>query len=370
MAEKSVSTDSLATEKIQEYSGKKLRMAIIGCGGIAQTHLGVLKNFPDVEIVAAVDVDPDRLNVMRRKWEVSAVFENWKTMLKQIKPDAVNVCTPNGVHAQPTIDALNAGAHAIVEKPMAMNPGECRKMIDAASKNGRKLAVGFQYRYHPNTDFITRARDDGALGNVMFVKCQALRRRGIPNWGVFGRKELQGGGPMIDIGVHLIEMAHYAMGSPEPIAASGNTWTYMGNKKSDVASMWPNWDYKTYTVEDLAIGQIRFDNGAILQIEASFAAHIEKDIWNFTLVGDKGGASWDPPGLFSDRAGTMLNSTPGYLSSKTDFPSLFASKLRNFVDGCLRGTPLRASGGEGLAVQKMLDGVYRSAEAGMEVRID
>jgi len=370
MAEKSVSTDSLAMEKKREYSGKKIRMAFIGCGGIAQTHLGVLKNFPDVEVVAGVDVDPDRLKVVEEKWAVPSLYKDWKTMLKEIRPDAVNVCTPNGVHAAPVIDALHAGAHAIVEKPMAMNPAECKKMIEAAEKNNRKLAVGFQYRYHPNTEFITRARDDGQFGEVMFVKCQALRRRGIPNWGVFGRKEMQGGGPMIDIGVHVIEMAHYAMGSPRPVAASGNTWTFMGNKKSDVASMWPNWDYKTYTVEDMAIGQIRFENGAILQIEASFVAHIEKDVWNFTMMGDKGGAAWDPPAIFTDRAGTMINSHPGYLSAKTDFPSLFTSKLRNFVDGCLKNTPLTAPGEAGLAVQKMLDGVYRSADAGKEVKID
>ena len=370
MAEKSVSTDSLAAEKKHVYSGKKMRMAFIGCGGIAQTHLGALKNFPDVEVVAGVDVDAERLKVMEEKWGVPSLYKDWKTMLKEVKPDAVNVCTPNGVHAPPVIDALNAGAHAIVEKPMAMNPAECQKMIDAAAKNKRKLAVGFQYRYHPSTEFLTRARDEGQFGNVMFVKCQALRRRGIPNWGVFGQKELQGGGPLIDIGVHVIEMAHYTMGSPRPIAASGNTWTFMGNKKSDIASMWPNWDYKTYTVEDMAIGQIRFENGALLQIEASFVAHIEKDVWNFTLMGEKGGAAWDPPGIFSDRAGTMINSHPGYLSSKTDFPSLFATKLRNFVDGCLKNTPLIAPGEAGLAVQKMLDGVYRSAEAGKEVKID
>jgi predicted dehydrogenase len=274
------------------------------------------------------------------------------------------------VHAAPAIDALNAGCHVIVEKPMAMNPAQCKKMIETAAKNKKKLSVGFQYRYHPNTEFITRARDEGQFGNVMFVKCQALRRRGIPNWGVFGQKELQGGGPMIDIGVHVIEMAHYTMGSPKPIAASGNTWTYLGDKKSDVVSQWPNWDYKTYTVEDLAIGQIRFDNGAILQIEASFAAHIKEDIWNFTLVGDKGGASWDPPGIFTDRAGTMTNTNPAFLSNKTDFHNLFISKLRNWVDGCTKGTELRAPGEAGLAVQKMLDGIYRSAAAGKEVRID
>jgi predicted dehydrogenase len=370
MAKASVSSDSLAMEKQQEYKGKKLRMAIIGCGGIAQVHLDALKSFPDVEVVAGVDIDPQRLKVMEEKWGVKQNFADWKTMLREVKPDAVNICTPNGVHAAPAIDAANAGCHVLVEKPMAMNPNQCQRMIDAAKKAGKKLAVGFQYRYHPSTEFLTRQRDAGAFGNVMFVKCQALRRRGIPNWGVFGQKQLQGGGPMIDIGVHVIEMAHYVMGSPKPVAASGNTWTYLGNKASDVASMWPNWDYKTYTVEDLAIGQIRFENGALLQIEASFVAHIEKDVWNFSLMGEKGGCNWDPPAIFTDNAGTMVNATPGWISPKSDFPTLFAYKLRNFVDGCLKSTPLRAPGEAGLAVQKILDGVYRSAEAGKEVKID
>ena len=370
MAKASVSSDSLAMEKQQEYKGKKLRMAIIGCGGIAQVHLDALKSFPDVEVVAGVDIDPHRLKVMEEKWGVKQNFSDWKTMLREIKPDAVNICTPNGVHAAPAIDAANAGCHVLVEKPMAMNPNQCQRMIDAAKKAGKKLAVGFQYRYHPSTEFLTRQRDAGTFGNVMFVKCQALRRRGIPNWGVFGQKQLQGGGPMIDIGVHVIEMAHYVMGSPKPVAASGNTWTYLGNKASDVASMWPNWDYKTYTVEDLAIGQIRFENGALLQIEASFVAHIEKDVWNFSLMGEKGGCNWDSPAIFTDNAGTMVNATPGWISPKSDFPTLFAYKLRNFVDGCLKGTPLRAPGEAGLAVQKILDGVYRSAEAGKEVKID
>ncbi len=372
MAEKTVSTESLAMEKKSQYKGKKLRVAFIGCGGIAQTHLGVLTGgkFPDVEVVAGVDIDSDRLDVMRDKWGVQSVYKDWKTMLKEVKPDAVNVCTPNGVHAQPAIDAANAGCHVITEKPMAMNPKECQKMIDAAKKNKRKLVAGFQYRYHPATQFLKRATDAGEFGDIMFVKCQALRRRGIPNWGVFGQKDKQGGGPMIDIGVHVIEMAHYVMGSPRPVAASGNTWTFMGNKPSDVVSQWPNWDYKTYTVEDMAIGQVRFENGAILQIEASFVAHIEKDVWNFQLMGTKGGCTWDPPMIFTDRAGTMINSKPGYLPSQSDFGVLFAAKLRNFVDGCLKGAPLAAPGEAGMAVQKILDGVYRSADAGKEVKID
>jgi predicted dehydrogenase len=369
MPEKSVSTESLAMDVKPQYNGPKLRIAMIGCGGIAQTHLKVLEDFPDVEIVAGVDPSPQRLQIMEEKWGVTKTYKDWKTMLAEVKPDAVNICTPNGVHAAPAIDASNAGCHVIVEKPMAMKPEECEKMIAAAQNAGKKLAVGFQFRYHPNTEFLLRAREEGTFGNIMFMKCQALRRRGIPNWGVFGQKEMQGGGPMIDIGVHVIEMAHYLMGSPKPVAAAGNTWTYLGNKPSKVASMWPDWDYKTYTVEDLAIGQVRFENGSLLHIEASFAAHVEKDDWNFTFMGDKGGGKWDPPTIFTDRAGTMVNEAPGWISTKTDFGALFASKLRNFVDACLKDTPLRAPGEAGLAVQKMLDGVYRAAEAGKEVPI-
>ncbi|HEV8377381.1 MAG TPA: Gfo/Idh/MocA family oxidoreductase [Tepidisphaeraceae bacterium] len=370
MAEKTVSTQSFAEKEKTAYKGKKLTVAMIGCGGISEIQLDVLKEFPDVEVVAGVDSRPERLKVMEDKYGVKSLFPDWKKMLKEVKPDAVSICTPNGQHAPASIDASNAGAHVITEKPMAMNPRECGKMIEAAKKAGKKLVCGFQFRFHPATQFITRARDEGQFGNVMFMKCQALRRRGIPNWGVFGRKELQGGGPMIDIGVHVIEMAHYVMGSPKPVAASGNTWTYMGNKPSSVVSMWPNWDHKTYNVEDLAIGQVRFENGAIMHIEASFAAHVEKDLWNFTLVGDKGGATWDPPAIFSDRAGTMINSTPAFLSKDTDFTSLFRLKLRNFVDGVLHNKPLEAPGEAGLAVQKILDGVYRSAESGREVKID
>ena len=364
-----VSTQSFATESKRHHTGKKLRIAMIGCGGISDLHFRTLAGFHDVEVVAAVDVRPERLEWAREKHGILAGFTDWKEMLKTIKPDAVDVCTPNAVHAPAVIDALNAGCHATTEKPMAMTPKESQKMIDAAKRNKKKLAVGFQYRFHPTTRFLAQARDEGEFGKVMFVKCEALRRRGIPNWGVFGQKDKQGGGPMIDIGVHVIEMAHYVMGSPKPIAASGSTWTYHGNKPSAIASQWPNWDHKTYTVEDLAIGQIRFDNGAILQIEASFVAHIEKDIWNFTLMGEKGGCTWDPPAVFTDRAGHMINYTPSF-TGEGSFDALFGYKLRNFVDACLYNKPLLAPGEAGLAVQKILDGVYRSAEAGKEVKID
>jgi predicted dehydrogenase len=186
---------------------------------------------------------------------------------------------------------------------------------------------------------------------------------------VFGQKHLQGGGPMIDIGVHILECAYEFMGAPKPIAASGNTWTYMGNKPSTTRNAWPNWDYKTYTVEDLAIGQIRFENGAILQIESSFAAHIpQNDIFNFTAMGTKGGCSWEDVSIYTDEHDMMMNMKPTYMPAD-DWLDMFSKKLANWAQGCLNGTPLGASGEAGLGVQKMLDGIYRSAEAGKEVTI-
>ena len=353
------------------YKGKKLRVAIIGCGGISQSHLEAYKSIPEVEIVAGVDIKQDRLDLMQEKWGLpkKALFKDWNEMLKKIKPDAVDVCTPNGLHCAPVVDACNAGCHAMVEKPMAMTPAECEKMIAAAKKNKVKLSVGFQQRYRNNTQALIQARNEGRFGDIMFVRCQALRRRGIPNWGVFGRKELQGGGPMIDIGVHILECAYEFMGSPKPVAASGNVWTYLGDKPSTVRNAWPNWDWKTYTVEDLAIGQIRFDNGAILQIESSFAAHIEKnDIFNFTAMGTKAGCSWEDTAIFTDEHDLMVNMVPTYVGTD-DWIEFFVRKLRNWVSGCLNNTPLGASGEAGLAVQKMLDGIYRSAKAGKEVTI-
>ena len=345
----------------------KLRVAFIGAGGIAGTHMGYYKDMEDVEMVAASDLVAASVQRRCEEYEIPEAYTDYKKMLKQVKPDAVSVCTPNGLHAPCSIAALNAGAHVIVEKPLAMNAREGQKMLDAARKNRKKLVIGFQHRYEPRTQFIMKAVDNGELGKILYGRVQALRRRGIPNWGVFGRKDLQGGGPLIDIGVHVLEATHYVMGSPKPVAASGSTYTYIGDKKSNVLSQWPDWDHKSYTVEDLAVGQIRFDNGATLSIEASFAAHTE-DQWNFTLMGEKGGATWQPTALVHDANDHMVSTKPDWLPSGPE-ANAFARKMRNFVDHVLYGQPTMAPGEHGLMVQKMLDGIYQSAEKGREVAI-
>ncbi len=350
-------------------SNRKLLIAFIGAGGIAGTHMRCFAEMDDVEMIAMADISETALEQRSKEYDIANCFTDYTTMLRKVKPDAVSICTPNGLHAPTTIAALSAGAHVIVEKPLAMNAREGKAMLDVAAKHRRKLVVGFQQRFDPKSQFIKKAVDSGRLGRVLFGRVQALRRRGIPNWGVFGRKELQGGGPLIDIGVHVLEAAHYVMGSPRPVAASGNAFTYLGNRKSETACRWPDWNHETYTVEDLAIGQIRFEDGAVIHIESSFAAHIQSDVWNFQLMGEKGGATWNPPSIARDDNGYMVNTEPGWLP-KSDFGSAFGAKLRNFVDHVLHDKPTLAPAEHGLMVQQMMDAIYESAEKGREVGID
>lgn len=350
-----------------------LRVAFIGAGGIANTHIRCLQLLGDrVRVVALADPSAEAMakRIADHKLEGVETFTDYKKMLKSVAIDAVNVCTPNGLHAPASIAASKAGCHVVCEKPMAMNAKEARAMLAAAKAAKKKFVIGFQYRFDPRTQLIRKAYDEGVLGDVVFGRVQALRRRGIPNWGVFGRKDLQGGGPMIDIGVHSLEMCHFAMGAPQPVAAVGSTFTYLGDKPSDTASMWAGWDHKTYTVEDLAVGHIRFADGQVIHIESSFAAHHQHDgLMDFQVMGTKGGATWSTGTLYTDQLGHMMNITPGWLP-KTDFASNFEAKTRNWVDHFQLDTPTLSPGEHGLMVQQMLDAIYASAaRGGKEVTI-
>ena len=355
------------------YKGRKLRIAVIGCGGIAQTHMKAYADIPNAEVVAGCDILQERLDLMHEKWGIprDRLFLKWREMFKALKGkiDAVDVCTPNGVHAPAVIDACNAGLHAMTEKPMAMTVRECKAMIAAAKRSNVKLSVGFQYRYAHKSENLARMRAEGVFGDVMLVKVRACRRRGVPNWGVFGQKDKQGGGPLIDIGVHIIESAMAFLGNPNPIYASAGTWTFLGDKPSEVMSMWPGWDWKTYTVEDYAAGQIRFDNGTIMQIEASFCDHQEEnEVFDWVAIGTKAGCRWSTSEIYTDQHRMMVNMKPAFMP-ESSWDYMFGRKLGNWVDGCLGNTPLGASGEIGLNVQKILCGLYDSAKAGHEIRI-
>ncbi|MFZ4397320.1 MAG: Gfo/Idh/MocA family protein [Kiritimatiellia bacterium] len=183
-------------ERAKSIQNRKLRVACIGAGGIAGAHMAEYAKMPDVAIVAMADPIAKVMTAKAEQFKIPAAncFTDCNKMLAEIRPDAVSVCSPNGAHAENTIAALKAGAHVIVEKPMAMNAKQAQQMIDAARKYHRKLVIGFQWRYDGKTAFLRQARDEGVFGDMLYARVHSLRRRGIPNWGVFGRKELQGGG--------------------------------------------------------------------------------------------------------------------------------------------------------------------------------
>lgn len=347
-------------------TAKPFKVGFIGAGAIALKHMAHLVKLPGVEVVCASDINQKSLDLLKQTYNVANLYTDHEKMLKaHPEVDAVDICTPNKLHAPCTIAALEAGKHVMVEKPMAMNSAEAQAMLDASKKAKKQLIIGFQFRFDPRTQVIRDQISRGAFGKILYVRAQWLRRRGIPNWGVFGRKDLQGGGPMIDIGVHVIETAHSLIGAPAPVSVTGNTWTFHGNKPSDIASQWPGWDHKTYDVEDLAVGMVRFATGTMLTVEVSFVTHIERDIWNIQVLGEKGGATWEPVQVFADHNGYMMNMTPSFVP----IYDVWDYKMKHFVEVCRDGRANEAPGEHGLMIQKILDGVYSSAAAGREIAI-
>lgn len=344
---------------------ERIRVGFIGTGGIAGRHAQTLLEMDNVDIVAGADVSEDALEDFAEQTGASELFEDYEEMLEAARPDAVSVCTPNYLHKDPTVKALKAGCHVMVEKPMAMDAEEAQEMVDTADEAGRQLTIGFQWRLSPEAQALKQYLDDGQIGQPLYGRVQAMRRRGIPNWGVFGQKELQGGGPLIDIGVHMMELAHYLMGRPAPVAAVANTWTYLGDEPSDVRSQWEGWDHETYTVEDLATGFIRFANGACMSVESSFAAHIEEDVMNVQVMGDEGGYTYSPTKVFKDESGLMVNVEPAFVGGHSGFDL----KMENWIASIRGEEESYCPAEDGLTIQKMLDGLYQSAEQGAEVEI-
>jgi predicted dehydrogenase len=303
----------------------------------------------------------------RQTYGITHGFTDYRRMLKELPDiDAIAVCTPNYLHAEHSIAALEAGKHVLVEKPMATSVADAERMVSAARASGKQLVVGFQQRFDPRVQMIRRQIEAGALGQIVYVRAQALRRRGIPSWGSFGNKQIQGGGALVDLGVHILEAAHFLLGSPLPLSVSASTFCHIGDRPCGVEVPWGPWDHTSFNVEDLAVGMIRFAGGAALHLETCFAAHIARDICNIQVFGERGGANLDPTHLYTDVNGYMMTSSPEHLR-QTD---PFEYKMRHFVE-VARGSRYNEVPPEhGVMVQQILQAMYISSEQRREVRLD
>jgi predicted dehydrogenase len=349
----------------------RVGIAIIGSGGIAQSvHLPAYAKLRDegkVEIVAVADANEQTAKTAAEKFEVPHIFTDYHELLKLKQVDAVSICTPNFLHKQPTLDAFDAGKHVLVEKPIGLNGIEGAEMVAAGHAAGKKLQVGLNMRFGSAPQAIKKFVDAGKLGDIYYARAHALRRRGVPTWGVFTEKDKQGGGPLIDIGVHILDMTLWLLGHPKPISVSGQTYRQFGNRPG-IYNNWGPWDPTKYTVEDFAVGQVKFDNGATLTLESSFVANIAKEEFSTALLGSEGGVFLD---LLDNNNTRVYREEEGTLTD-TLLPSLpnvssHELEIRAFVQAILDDTPPLIPGEQALMVTQILDAIYESSETGREV---
>lgn len=352
---------------------KKLRIGIIGSGGIAQgCHMRGYATMPDLcEMVAVCDVNPDTAKAAAEKYDVKGIYTDYKEMLAKEKLDAVSVATPNAYHKQPTIDALNAGIHVLCEKPLAMDAAEARVMCKAARDSGKILQVALQSRFSGAGVFMKSYIDNGNMGDIYYARAQALRRRGVPGWGVFIDKEKQGGGPLIDIGVHILDFTLFLMGYPKPVVAMGKTWDSMG-KNPELWNAWGDYDRSKFTVEDFAVGMIKFDNGAVVVLESSFMGNLDGDPFQTQLFGTKAGATvkvWgdNPVEIYTEKDKQLFNLIP---KNVPNVESMHVEEVKAFVDAIINDKSSPVPGEQGLILNAVFDAMYKSSVTGKEEAID
>jgi len=343
---------------------RKLRMGVVGLG-MGAGHVKGYQADGRAEVVALCDVDGARLKARGKEYGVSELFTDAGEMLRKAALDGVSIATPNKFHAPLTIAALRRGVHVLCEKPMAMTVREAQRMMEAAKKARRNLMINFSYRFNDMSYALKQQVEAGVVGDIYFGRTVWHRRRGIPGFGGwFGKKELAGGGPLIDLGVHRLDLALWLMGYPEPVSVSGATHAV-------IATEMARRQRKKFSVEDLGCGLVKFANGATLIVEASWAANINEPEHMVTLLcGTKGGLVQRNVGgryefeaeLYTEEGGNLY--TKRLDQALTPGPSAYSE----FVSSILEKREPMASGDDGLKVMKILEGIYRSAETGREVR--
>ncbi len=358
---------------------RKLRVGIIGCGGIANgKHLPSLSKIPEVEIVAFCDIIESRAQEAAEKYgaEGAKVYVDYKELLDDSSIEVVHVCTPNDMHSEITVASLEADKHVMCEKPMAKTAEQARKMVEAAKRTGKKLTIGYQNRYRPDSQYLKKVAEHGDLGEVYYAKATAIRRRAVPTWGVFLDEDKQGGGPLIDIGTHALDLTLWMMDNYKPKAVLGTTFHKLGQKEN-AANAWGSWDPKKFTVEDSAFGFITMENGATIVLESSWALNtLQTGEAICTLCGTEGGADMND-GLrlngenFSKLYMNKIQLSAGgvdFYAGETSDPAVV--EARTWVNAVLNDGELVVKPEQALVVTEILEAIYESARTGKAVYFD
>ncbi|HKM17395.1 MAG TPA: Gfo/Idh/MocA family oxidoreductase [Limnochordia bacterium] len=359
----------------------KLRVGVIGCGGIANgKHLPAVAKIPEAEMVAFCDIILSRAEAAKTRYgtEDAKVYRDYEELLADPSIDVVHVLTPNNWHAPMTIAALHAGKHVMCEKPMAKTAAEARAMVDAAKATGKLLTIGYQNRFRQDVQYLHKMCRAGELGEVYFAKAHALRRNAVPTWGVFLDAEAQGGGPLIDIGTHALDLTLWLMDNYEPKYVVGTVYRKLAeNRDKALANSFGPWDPQEYTVEDSAFGFVVMKNGATVFLESSWALNtLEIGEAQTTLCGTLGGADMrNGLRINGQRFGKHFIETPQLGTGGVDFyqgESMDPNEMeaRVFYDAILEGKPLVVQPEEALLVTEILEAIYESGRIGKPVFFD
>jgi predicted dehydrogenase len=344
---------------------KKLRTGVIGLG-MGRHHVTGFNAHPSCEVVAVCDPDEARLKDIGDQNNVPGRYRTAGEMFAAEELDICTIATPNKFHKPLAVQAFGNGCHVFCEKPMATSARAGRTMMEAAKKAKRRLMINFSYRFTEAAVALKAQVDAGVLGDVYFARTIWHRRRGLPGFGGwFGQKDLAGGGPLIDLGVHRLDLALWLMGYPKPVYVLGSTYNHIA---ADLAKK----SGKKYDVEDMAVGMVKFENGATLEVEASWAANIaEKEMMETRLFGTKGGLVHRNLGETYDFEAEIYIEHEGALFDMKLHPPLpqCDKAYYAFVEILLGNREPIATGQEGLIVMELLDAIYKSARTGRPVHI-
>lgn len=347
-----------------------LKVGVIGIGSISEMHIVPYLKNEDVELIAFCDISEERLQEKGEKYGVENLYTDYNELLANEEIDAVSICTWNNTHAEISIAALEAGKHVLVEKPLSMTVEEAEAVEAAVEKSGKILQVGFVRRHADNARILKKFIDNDELGEIYYSKASILRRLGNPG-GWFSDISKSGGGPLIDLGVHMIDITWYLMGKPRPVSVSANTYSKLGNRSHiENLSFYKAADYDPShnDVEDLTNALIRFENGASLYVDVSFTLQAKSDETNAQLFGEKGGAEIEPElAIVTEKHNTILNVTPQIDHLGFHFEKAFTNEINHFIDCIKEGKETIAPVSDGVQVMKMLNAVYESAKTGKEV---
>lgn len=350
----------------------KIKVALVGAGNIANAHIDAYGKVADAEVYAICDIDPVRLNMTGDKYHIERRFTSEEEMLKALPEiDAVDVCVWNCNHASCTIMALEAGKPVLCEKPMAYSAKEAEEMKAAADKAGKLLMIGFVLRFSDEATIMQDLIAKDYLGDMYYSRAQYVRRHGNPG-GWFSDKARSGGGPVIDLGVHVIDLLRFLMGNHKPVSVYAATYDKMGKRdylKNDVG--WKPYgasEKDVCDVEDLASAIIRYDNGAVTQLECAYDINGE-DIAHREIIGTKAGVDFSNGVKVRTTYNDFLADVNVDLSNYKLGGDMFVREMAHFIDCVKNGTPCMAKAEDGVEIMKILDAIYESGRTGHEVVI-